>query len=318
MSDDQAQTDLPREPREDYWCYNCQSVTTPMHTPNICCSRCYSDFVEQIDTADDPRNFVPQPEYEDDENPREGEEALGEGQVGPTPAEMVELIQNMLQQLLGPNSIAALRPLTERRDSEPEESSEEPSGTVSIIIEGQDDDQNRQGEEALEEGGEEDRRLARAESYTSNESTDDGRTPLISFTTFLEHLVDIANVVGNRRDYVWSQEELDSIITQLMEQTADRNRPPPASDDVIERLPRSKITKEQAEKGQECSVCKEEYQEGDSIIELPCKHFFHEDCVLPWLKTSGTCCICRFSLVGHPNTSRQPARRQSSSSERNS
>ncbi|KAF9957417.1 hypothetical protein BGZ72_001842 [Mortierella alpina] len=50
-----------------------------------------------------------------------------------------------------------------------------------------------------------------------------------------------------------------------------------------------------------CSVCKEDYEVGDELRELPCEHFFHTHCVDYWIKNvKGTCPICRrdFSEAG--------------------
>lgn len=49
----------------------------------------------------------------------------------------------------------------------------------------------------------------------------------------------------------------------------------------------------------DCAICKEQFtlhpeDDGELIIvTLPCDHPFHEDCILPWLKSSGTCPVCR-------------------------
>lgn len=49
-----------------------------------------------------------------------------------------------------------------------------------------------------------------------------------------------------------------------------------------------------------CGVCLDAFQLDDSAVALPCKHVYHEDCLVPWLKTSGTCPICRYALVPQP------------------
>lgn len=34
----------------------------------------------------------------------------------------------------------------------------------------------------------------------------------------------------------------------------------------------------------ECPVCREEYTSGESVRKLPCLHFFHNECIVPWLE----------------------------------
>lgn len=47
------------------------------------------------------------------------------------------------------------------------------------------------------------------------------------------------------------------------------------------------------EKTQECVICLLDFVHGDKIRILPCKHFFHLDCIRKWLVTSLTCPYCR-------------------------
>jgi len=48
--------------------------------------------------------------------------------------------------------------------------------------------------------------------------------------------------------------------------------------------------------GEECIICQEEYQEGEEVTVLPCKHEFHVTCVVPWLEKHHTCPTCRHEL----------------------
>ena len=44
----------------------------------------------------------------------------------------------------------------------------------------------------------------------------------------------------------------------------------------------------------DCNVCIENYNVGDSIVTLPCKHYFHENCIRGWLcNEKVTCPVCR-------------------------
>ena len=46
-----------------------------------------------------------------------------------------------------------------------------------------------------------------------------------------------------------------------------------------------------------CPICLCEFQEFDIIKMLPCKHFFHKDCVDPWFLKEGSCPVCKQSLA---------------------
>ncbi|KAF9156816.1 hypothetical protein BG015_000606 [Linnemannia schmuckeri] len=105
-------------------------------------------------------------------------------------------------------------------------------------------------------------------------------------------------MVGNPGDYVWGQGGLDDIITQMMELQNRQHGPVGATDEIINAIPHHSLTDEELEAKTECSVCKDEFAREDNLLQLPCKHIFHEDCIKPWLKVSGTCPTCRFSLVG--------------------
>jgi Ring finger domain len=46
-----------------------------------------------------------------------------------------------------------------------------------------------------------------------------------------------------------------------------------------------------------CSVCTEDYVNGDEVVTTGCNHLFHARCLATWVKTKETCPICRESLV---------------------
>ncbi|KAK1245377.1 hypothetical protein MKX08_005006 [Trichoderma sp. CBMAI-0020] len=46
-----------------------------------------------------------------------------------------------------------------------------------------------------------------------------------------------------------------------------------------------------------CSICTEDFKEGEDMRVLPCNHQFHPTCIDPWLlNVSGTCPLCRLDL----------------------
>lgn len=56
----------------------------------------------------------------------------------------------------------------------------------------------------------------------------------------------------------------------------------------------------------DCPVCMDDFNVGDEVVRVPCKHVFHPDCIVPWLKTNGSCPVCRFSLVPEPANQSAP------------
>ena len=44
----------------------------------------------------------------------------------------------------------------------------------------------------------------------------------------------------------------------------------------------------------DCSICQEKLEEGAKRTK--CKHEFHENCIVPWLKIKDTCPVCRTTV----------------------
>ncbi|KAK9513850.1 hypothetical protein VZT92_027352 [Zoarces viviparus] len=111
---------------------------------------------------------------------------------------------------------------------------------------------------------------------------------------------------SNPGDYAWGQGGLDAVITQLLGQL-ENTGPPPAEKEKISSLPTVNISQEQAGCCMECPVCKEDFAVGEPVRQLPCNHFFHSDCIVPWLEMHDTCPVCRKSLNGEDSSSQPPS-----------
>lgn len=120
--------------------------------------------------------------------------------------------------------------------------------------------------------------------------------PPVGFAQSLQDILNLFNPANAAAgDAVYSQEALDRIITQLMEQNPQSNAAPPASDQALQNLDRRPVTAEMLGKDGniECSICIDDLEEGQTAAFLPCKHWFHEECVVLWLKEHNTCPVCR-------------------------
>ena len=109
----------------------------------------------------------------------------------------------------------------------------------------------------------------------------------------------LIDFVLNLLNMNYEEEEIETILNYLMNNDTNRYGSPPASKKEIEKLNKYILTKEKLDNfGIEniCSVCKEEFQIGNEMLDLPCKHYFHKDCLMPWLNQHDSCPVCRFEL----------------------
>ncbi|XP_051187469.1 E3 ubiquitin-protein ligase RING1-like [Lolium perenne] len=91
---------------------------------------------------------------------------------------------------------------------------------------------------------------------------------------------------------------LEQLIEQLAENDPNRYGTPPAAKSALSTLPDVVVTDAMvaAAEGAECAVCKEDFSPGDGAKQMPCKHIYHADCIVPWLELHNSCPICRFEL----------------------
>ncbi|KAJ4719988.1 E3 ubiquitin-protein ligase RING1-like [Melia azedarach] len=76
---------------------------------------------------------------------------------------------------------------------------------------------------------------------------------------------------------------------------------PPASKAAIESMPSILIDSSYVELESHCAVCKEAFELGSEAREMPCKHIYHSDCILPWLSLRNSCPVCRHELPSDNN-----------------
>jgi E3 ubiquitin-protein ligase RNF115/126 len=119
----------------------------------------------------------------------------------------------------------------------------------------------------------------------------------LGFGNLLNTLFNPANM--QHGDAVYSQEALDRIVSQLMEQNQS-NAPGPASAEAIASLPQKSITNEDMDETTgkaDCSICMDEALIGSQVTCLPCSHWFHPDCIKAWLTEHDTCPHCRQGIM---------------------
>ena len=64
------------------------------------------------------------------------------------------------------------------------------------------------------------------------------------------------------------------------------------SEDKIKKLSKAIFSKNKFME-EKCIICQYEFEKGEKIVVLPCKHCFHTDCIQEWLKNQKTCPFCK-------------------------
>lgn len=52
-----------------------------------------------------------------------------------------------------------------------------------------------------------------------------------------------------------------------------------------------------ASEQEDCAVCLESFKVGETLVNLPCAHRFHERCLKPWLENNSHCPCCRTTIL---------------------
>eukprot|EP00262_Sarcandra_glabra_P012474 TRINITY_DN3223_c2_g1_i1.p1 TRINITY_DN3223_c2_g1~~TRINITY_DN3223_c2_g1_i1.p1 ORF type:complete len:259 (-),score=38.25 TRINITY_DN3223_c2_g1_i1:738-1514(-) len=71
---------------------------------------------------------------------------------------------------------------------------------------------------------------------------------------------------------------------------------PPASKAAVESMPTIEIVASHIGMDSHCAVCMDAFELGSEAREMPCKHIYHSDCIVPWLSLRNSCPVCRHEL----------------------
>jgi len=115
-----------------------------------------------------------------------------------------------------------------------------------------------------------------------------------SILAFLNHLIESSTAESE-------DGEMDNIIQYLMQNDPNKYGNPPTSKEALSNLENKQINESELlelkkTNSTDCSVCKDEFDLEAKLIKLPCNHYFHSDCVKPWLLQRNSCPTCRFEL----------------------
>ena len=143
-------------------------------------------------------------------------------------------------------------------------------------------------------------------SYENNILPPDKYTPYTTNTDPEPTIIRITNpnnplvqLITNLMNSEYENDEIENILNYIMNNDENKYGSPPAAKSEINKLKKYVLSKENLNNfgcENSCSVCKEDFAIGNKMMDLPCKHYFHEECLLPWLNQHDSCPICRFEL----------------------
>ncbi len=88
-----------------------------------------------------------------------------------------------------------------------------------------------------------------------------------------------------------------TVIPNNGEGNAEQCGPAPASQEAINKLETVEFKAENTDaENNSCSICYEDYKQGEKLLKLPCKHDYHPECVKPWLAKHNSCPMCRKNI----------------------
>lgn len=105
----------------------------------------------------------------------------------------------------------------------------------------------------------------------------------------------------------------EELLRSVLEHDPSVQGVPPASPEAIEALETHYVSPHDTQRPSglggagkneddmpSCAICTEEFEAGEPAARMPCGHFFHRECLVPWLKAHCSCPTCRHEI---PSTS---------------
>uniref|UniRef100_A0A175YHZ9 RING-type E3 ubiquitin transferase n=1 Tax=Daucus carota subsp. sativus TaxID=79200 RepID=A0A175YHZ9_DAUCS len=87
------------------------------------------------------------------------------------------------------------------------------------------------------------------------------------------------------------------LLAELAENDPDRYGTPPASRTAVEGLPDVVVDdKLLGSDSAQCAVCQDDFEKDMVVKQMPSKHVYHSECLLPWLELHNSCPVCRYEL----------------------
>lgn len=101
-------------------------------------------------------------------------------------------------------------------------------------------------------------------------------------------------------------DDLEGLLHRLHQEAEDAPSTPTSSEGLA--AIKTELLRALTSEPVDCAVCKDKVEQDKMCKMLPCTHFFHPDCIAPWLESHSSCPVCRFDLNSAPPTPTAPER----------
>mmetsp|Transcript_7129 Transcript_7129/g.9775 ORF Transcript_7129/g.9775 Transcript_7129/m.9775 type:complete len:258 (-) Transcript_7129:159-932(-) len=124
---------------------------------------------------------------------------------------------------------------------------------------------------------------------------------MVPFNQFLSNIQEHARIsfvplLSSLQQRGRDRRSIQDIIDAMVNEGGNYGTPP-AAESAVRQLKEYKLDLKQVEKlTSGCPVCQDDFKEGETVKQLPCGHYFHSDCIVPWLKLHASCPTCRQQL----------------------
>ena len=119
------------------------------------------------------------------------------------------------------------------------------------------------------------------------------------------HIFGLEDNNNNNLNFNHLENFINDIVYQNIQQIInhEEDRDIPTDPKFIKNLPIVNIVVNDHNKKKECAICKDKFSEtlDHSILKLPCKHLYHQHCIVLWLQRKNTCPECRMIFPKQSN-----------------
>ncbi|CAK9326376.1 unnamed protein product [Citrullus colocynthis] len=155
--------------------------------------------------------------------------------------------------------------------------------------------------------------LSLASGFSNEEESGEeaGRWEILLVMNDIGRNNDAEAYIADQDDYMYAA-EYDTLFGQFVENDNPLKGSPPAAKTAVENLPLVELKTENilTEDVIVCAVCKDKFSMEEKVRKLPCGHYYHDDCILPWLNIRNTCPVCRHELpTDDPDYERRQSQR---------